>query len=39
MSSSIQSNFANSLDYQGRILEIEGSHVWGTSGFIDEDTE
>ncbi|QIA63523.1 glycosyl hydrolase family 43 [Vibrio astriarenae] len=36
MPSNIQKQFALSLNYCGRILEVEGKHVWGTSGFVDE---
>lgn len=36
MLSNVQQHFSDCLSYQGRILELEDLHVWGTSGFVDE---
>ncbi|MGX9522717.1 glycoside hydrolase family protein [Vibrio mediterranei] len=33
----IQQKFSQSLVYKGRFLETPNQHVWGTSGFVDED--
>ncbi len=36
---SIQSNFASSLEFQNRVLEIEGKQVWGASCVRDKDNK